>query len=305
MDLRVPTHLVTTHLRAGETARSWLATLPALVDDLLTRWALTPEGPPRSGQAALALPVRRADGTRAVLRLQPPGPEPEAALTALRLWSGRGAVRLLEHDPTTTTVLLERLDYTRTLATVEDDDEAMRVIAALLHQLTSVPAPGAIPTLRDIATEMVARTRTTATSLPDPTEQRLLLSWASAVSELLDEPGDRLLHWDLHFGNVLAGERQPWLAIDPVPLAGDPGFDLWPALDSNWDAVQATGAPERVVRRRFDLLTETLDLDRPRAAAWTLGRVLQNCLWDVEDGRPTLAPPQLAVARAVTRGGPA
>ncbi|MBB5967717.1 streptomycin 6-kinase [Planomonospora venezuelensis] len=32
------------------------------------------------------------------------------------------------------------------------------------------------------------------------------------MAELVVEPGDRLLHWDLHYGNVLAGQREPWPA---------------------------------------------------------------------------------------------
>jgi streptomycin 6-kinase len=106
-----------------------------------------------------------------------------------------------------------------------------------------------------------------------------------------------LLHWDLHYGNVLAAEREPWLAIDPQPLADDPGFDLWPALDSEWDTVVASGKARQIVLRRFDLLTEALTLDKNRAAAWTLARVLQNCLWDIEDGATSLAPSQVAMAR--------
>ncbi|MEU6263537.1 hypothetical protein ABZ811_10020 [Saccharopolyspora shandongensis] len=61
----------------------------------------------------------------------------------------------------------------------------------------------------------------------------------------------------------------------------------------------ATGDPIRVVHRRFDLLTEALGLDRERAAGWTLGRVLQNSLWDVEDGATSLAPSQVAMAQAM------
>lgn len=95
-----------------------------------------------------------------------------------------------------------------------------------------------------------------------------------------------MLHWDLHDDNVLAAEREPWLAIDPEPLAGDPGFDPWPALDSRCDDFVAKGDPLRVVRRRFDLLTEVLDLDRRRATGWTLGRLLRNSLWDMRTARP-------------------
>ncbi|MBK3589198.1 hydroxyurea phosphotransferase, partial [Streptomyces sp. MBT57] len=117
----------------------------------------------------------------------------------------------------------------------------------------------------------------------------------AAVAELAGEAGDRLLHWDLHDGNVLAGEREPWLAIDPEPLAGDPGFELWPALDIRWENVVAGGVTGPVLYR-FDLLTETLGLDRRRAVGWTLGRVLQNALWDIEDGRTALEPAQVALA---------
>jgi streptomycin 6-kinase len=34
-----------------------------------------------------------------------------------------------------------------------------------------------------------------------------------------------LLCTDLHAENVLAAEREPWLAIDPKPCIGDPAFD--------------------------------------------------------------------------------
>lgn len=80
------------------------------------------------------------------------------------------------------------------------------------------------------------------------------------------------------------------MAIDPKPLAGDPGFELLPALVNNFRA--------REVRWRFEALAEVVDADRERARAWTLGRVLQNCLWDVEDGdRP--AEVQLRVAESL------
>ena len=123
----------------------------------------------------------------------------------------------------------------------------------------------------------------------DDDDRSRLARWVDTVSTVADDTGNHLLHWDLHYGNVLAADREPWLAIDPEPLVGDPGFDLWPALDSGWsDDPARTDAP-RLVRRRFDILTEMLDLDRHRAAAWTRARLLQNTLWDIEDGRPAIS----------------
>lgn len=300
--IAVPDELIASYQRnGGEAEREWIAALPGQVDLFLEKWALEPDGPPRSGEASLVLPVLHADHGPAALRFQMPKDETRAALIGLRVWDGAGVVRLLDSDSVSCTMLLERLDGSRTLADVEDDDEAMTVLAGLMRRLTSVTAPAGVPRLGEIAVEMVARTPEALSALVDPVDRELLASCAAVVGELAGEPGDRFLHWDLHYGNVLAAEREPWLAIDPEPLAGDPGFDLWPALDSEWDSVVAAGDPIRLVHRRFDLLTEVLELDRERAAGWTLGRVLQNCLWDVEDGATVLDQRQVTMALAMRR----
>ncbi|MEU1374962.1 APH(6)-I family aminoglycoside O-phosphotransferase [Streptomyces triculaminicus] len=298
--VEVPKPLAASYARGfGAQGRAWIAALPALAADFLDRWELKRDGEIGAGEASLVLPVLRKDGTRAVLKLQMPREETTAALIGLRTWNGEGMVRLLDHDPESSTMLLERLDGARTLASIEDDDVAMTILAQLQARLVSVPAPQELRTLGDIATEMLQQVPHAVTALADPADQQLVRGWASAVAELVSEPGDRILHWDLHYDNILAAEREPWLAIDPEPLAGDPGFDLWPALDSRWDGVVAKGDPSRVVRRRFDMLTEVLGLDRGRAAGWTRGRLLQNALWDIADGETALAPSSIAIAESL------
>ncbi|MBE8472121.1 aminoglycoside phosphotransferase family protein [Streptomyces justiciae] len=296
----VPPSLVASYDSAfGAEGRAWIAGLPALAAELLERWELRRDGAVGAGEASLVLPVLREDGTRAVLKLQLPREETAAALIGLRTWNGVGTVRLLDHDPDSSGMLLERLDAARTLTSVEDDDVAMGILAELQARLVSVPAPPGLRSLGDIATEMLERVPQAVTALADPAERQLLRGWAAAVAELVGEPGDRMLHWDLHYDNVLAAHREPWLAIDPEPLAGDPGFDLWPALDSRWDDVVTKGDAPRVVQRRFDLLTEALGLDRARATGWTLGRLLQNALWDIDDGRTALAPSSVTMAQSL------
>jgi streptomycin 6-kinase len=194
----------------------------------------------------------------------------------------------MDHDADTGTMLLERLDAGRMLSAVTDTRKAVLIIAELLARLTKAPAPEGMRCLHDIARQMLADAPRACRKLTDPVERGVVSACAAAVSEVVDEPGDRLLHWDLHFENVLSGSREPWLAIDPKPLAGDPGFDLFPALDNRFE-------PDEVLWR-FDAMTEVLDLDRGRAKAWTLGRVLQNALWDIEDGE-ALAPDHMEIAR--------
>ncbi|MED7927154.1 aminoglycoside phosphotransferase family protein [Nonomuraea sp. LP-02] len=295
----VPEAFAASYGTQGADARAWLAELPRLGGEFLDRWGLRPDGPPAHGMASLVLPVLRSDGTPAVLKLQQLREETAGTAAGLRAWDGDGIVRLLDHDESSATQLLERLDAARPLSSIADDTKALRILAELMARLTAVPAPPGLRRLSDIAAAMLDQVPEAVRALRDPAEQRLVRTCASAVAELMGEPGDRLLHWDLHYDNVLAGEREPWLAIDPEPLAGDPGFELLPALDNRWDEVEATGDVARAVLRRFDLLTEVLGLDRDRAIGWTLGRVLQNALWDVEDGKATLGPAQVAIAAAL------
>ncbi|RSS10092.1 aminoglycoside phosphotransferase family protein [Streptomyces sp. WAC08401] len=272
----------------GAAGRAFIDALPELAAGFLDRWGLRLDGSAMHGWAALVLPVVAGDGTPAVLKLQILDAETEGEPVALRLWDGDGAVRLLDHDPATGTMLLERLDPTRTLAHVADSREAALVVARLLAHLTATPAPPGLRHLGDIARGMLERTPRALERVPDPADRRLIADCAAAVREVVDEPGDRLLHWDLHYENVLGSERAAWLAIDPKPLAGDPAFDLLPALDNRYEPGET--------RWRFDAMTDVLGLDRERARAWTLGRVLQNCLWNVEDGDP-LEREQLEIGR--------
>jgi streptomycin 6-kinase len=295
----VPSALIATH--RDPVGRAWIAALPGLVAEFLDRWALRPDGPARHGMVALVLPVRRADGVLAALKLQPVNDENVGEPVGLLAWRGAGAVRLLDHDATTGTMLLERLDADRPLSALPDADAAVRILAELLSRLVAVPAPAGLRRLADIAADMLGEVPRAVRGLRDPGERALVRTCASAVAEVIEQPGDRLLHWDLHYDNVLSGAREPWLAIDPKPLAGDPGFDLLPALHNRWDDIAAGGDVRRGVLRRFDLLTDAIGLDRDRATGWTLGRVLQNALWDVADGEPALDPAQVAIATVLLK----
>ncbi|MFH8733875.1 aminoglycoside phosphotransferase family protein [Streptomyces sp. NPDC017964] len=273
---------------AGDPGRAFIAGLPARVEEFVERWDLRVDGPAMHGMAALVLPVVRGDGTPAAVKFQILDEETEGEPVALRVWDGDGAVRLLDHDDATGTMLLERLDSGRMLDSVEDSRKAVLVIAELLARLTSGPAPEGMRRLADIAEDMLAQVPSALAAVADPADRALLADCAAAVREVAGEAGNRLLHWDLHFENVLAAAREPWLAIDPKPLAGDPGFDLKPAIDNRFDADEVVW--------RFDAMSGVLGLDRERARAWTLGRVLQDSLWEIADGRP-LAPDHMETAR--------
>ncbi|MFD6281230.1 aminoglycoside phosphotransferase family protein [Streptomyces sp. NPDC060209] len=282
---------------SGAAGRAFADALPGLAGRFLEEWGLRLDGASMSGMCALVLPVvREADGRRAALKLQMVDAETAGEPVALRVWGAAGArvVGLLGHDVATGAMLLERLDERRPLTGVADARVAVRVLAELLAQLVRVPAPSGMRRLEDAAVRMLEEAPVAVAGLTDVDERRLLLDCAAAVREVVGETGDRLLHWDLHYDNILAGRAEEgrageWVALDPKPLCGDPGFELFPALDNRFEASE--------VLWRFDLLSGVLGLDRERARAWTLGRVLQNALWGIRRGTPRLWPLHAEIAR--------
>ncbi|WP_093800277.1 aminoglycoside phosphotransferase family protein [Streptomyces sp. Wb2n-11] len=284
----------------GEAGRRWIAALPGEAAAYLERWRLRLTGPSMHGAVSPVLPVERADGTPAALKLQllDEGSAGEAAV--LRAWDGDGAVRLLEHDARSGAMLLERLDEGRHRSVVPDTMAAVRVVAELLVRLNAVVAPEGVRRLGDIVEGMLDDVPRRVRGAADPADRRLLEWCAGAVREVAGEPGGQLPHWDLRYGNVLAplagsGRGEPRVVIDPKPLAGDPGFELLPALVNRFEADQ--------VPARFDPMTEVLGLDRGRARAWTLGRVLQNGPWEPEgeeEGTGRAVGERVAVARALS-----
>jgi streptomycin 6-kinase len=83
-------------------------------------------------------------------------------------------------------------------------------------------------------------------------------------------PADVLLLTDLHAGNVLSGERRPWLLIDPKPYVGDPHYDVLQHL---------LNCDESLRSDPIGLLTEVADqagLDPARVRQWLFARCVQE-----------------------------
>jgi streptomycin 6-kinase len=79
-------------------------------------------------------------------------------------------------------------------------------------------------------------------------------------------PAEVLLATDLHAGNVLRSQREPWLVIDPKPFVGDPAYDATQHL-FNCDA-RLYSDPDGTIRRIADLL----GVDYERVRLWTFAR---------------------------------
>ncbi len=245
-----------------ERCEAWLASVPEQLAHYSRLWGLQAEGPPWHGYLGLAFPMIR-HGVAVVLKLTRVDDETRDEASALRLWDGRGTVRLLESAPGV--LLLERLEASRTLGSLELV-EAVSVAARLLRRL-AVPAPDRFLDLREYSArlERLARSRWDRFR-PFPRE------WIRCP----EVRQDLLVNQDLHYENVLAGTREQWLVIDPKPLRGDPEFAVAPLL---WNR-----SKEGPALQRLEQVVAQAQLDRGLAREWSLFRVLEYWLWALDRG---------------------
>ncbi len=292
-EVPIPADLSARYVRTPG-GRNWLARLPELIRGNVERWGLdvdlVPGEMPWNGHGAIVIPVVRGQEP-AVLKVAYPHDEARVERQALTLWNGRGAVRLLESDEDSCSMLLQRLDAFRSLQTVPMD-EAREAWAAVVGRLSVTP---------DLRSEwfelnhIAARAEQWSDDLPAEWERlgrpfpRWLLEAALEVCQVRGAVGRRaghdvLVHTDLHYLNILAvpganstdhGTR--YAAIDPQPMIGEAEFAVAPLL---WNRIRDLPAsdPESALRQRCTDFSLTAGLDPEAARQWSLTREVDNAL---------------------------
>jgi streptomycin 6-kinase len=267
---------------------SWFDRLPGLAAALLDEWSLSTDGESMNGFGSLVLPVRTETGTPAVLKLAFDGDD-EGIHEALALqhWAGRGTVKLLRADPNRRALLLERLSTTdlRTLS----DIAACEIVAGLYPRLhiAALPQLQTVTSYVDTWLASVARRPHDA-----PLPRRLVEQALSLGRDLVADAASVgvIIHGDLHYENVLAGDREKWLVIDPKAMSGDPHYEPAPMLWNRWDELLASGDVRAGVRRRLHILVDVAGLDEQRARDWVIVRSIINANWAIEDAERAARP---------------
>jgi streptomycin 6-kinase len=264
--VRIPDRLVEscTGWAAGE---AWLSALPAVVERLRDRWDLGLAAP-YEGEASVSwvAPARRRDGSTAVLKVGLPHMEAEHEIDGLRFWDGDPTVRLLDADPDANAMLLERCEPGTRLRELPEPEQD-EVLAALLRRLWRRPPAGhPFRSLGEMIVDWSAGARANERSWRDPgLVNQGLLMWES-LSRTGTPEDDVLLATDLHSGNVLAAQREPWLVIDPKPFVGDRAYDPTQHLFNCLERMQRDA--RGLVRRLADLT----EVDEVRLRSWTFAR---------------------------------
>lgn len=270
--LRIPDRLARIVVSAfGDVGRDWLARLPSLVADAASAWQLQVGAPfEPGGNVGWVAPVRRADGTDAVLKVECPGHRNPWAAKGLQHWAGRGAARLYDADEASQVSLLERC-VPGTNGDDLDVGAANKAVASVLAELHAVEPP-AHDEFEPLAM-LVERSRETMWDWFDrferPMDRGLVAQADELFRSLASSSTDTvLLHGDLGPSNVVLSERG-WLAIDPYPAVGDRAFDVGHSL-SRCDL--------RDAREHVALFADRLDLDARRIAGWTFACCVEVAL---------------------------
>jgi streptomycin 6-kinase len=251
--------------------------LAVVVERLCESWELTLSGEaPRGDWNTILVASRR--GVPCVLKIA--GPEHNAVdeAIALEAWNGNGAARLLEADREHGALLLEQLDSDRTLRTAELATAA-EIAGSLIREL-AIPAPAGLPLLVDIVSQKPDILRRRQSALGEPVPGRWIDIACGLACDLATDPGNQLVHGDLHYDNILAGSRRPWLAIDPKPVIGNPERSV---AELMWDRIDDATQPHKV-HALFAALTRAGMLRSDRSRAWTIVQAVDYWLWGLGAG---------------------
>ena len=223
--IEVPDALISWHRKFfGESGRAWIEAAPELAAGLLDRWQLRPDGAPTCGAvsrsycpfcAQMARPLCSSSNPSTTTPSASPTHYVRGTETArYACWTttphrvrccSNGSTPTARWPPSTTTW------------------PHCEILSELLARLSVVPAPVGLRRLSEVGAAMLDRVPPALTLVRDPSQRSLMQACASALEEVLSEAGDRVLHGDLHYFNILAtapGRPSGALAGDRPQAAG-------------------------------------------------------------------------------------
>jgi streptomycin 6-kinase len=221
------------------------------------------------------------DGNRVVLKLTKHACDESHSGEVLRAYEGVGAVRVYEAE--TGVVLLERLEPGEPLVNVVkrgDDQRATQILAEVISKLAGREAPPECPTVADWGRGFDRYLESGDQQIP-----RALVSEARDLYQELvsSQRTTMLLHGDLQHYNVLFDAERGWVAIDPKGVIGELEYEVC-ALFRNPIEMPELFATPATIKRRLEMLTNSLHLDYSRALKWSYAQAVLSAIWDIEDG---------------------
>ena len=286
MNLSIPQRLLNT-CEGKPDRMEWLERLPDRIGRCQEIWSLKLLEPYDTDEVSCAwvAPVIRRDDSSAVIKAGMPHMEAMHEIQGLRFWDGDPTAFLYESDVEANIMLMERCLPGSVLRELPEP-EHYEVLAAVLRRLWSprrVPVP--FRSIAELKSKRSKKALARSASCPDP---GLISEGLSLFDHLLETTEvESPLATDLHAGNVLRAEREPWLTIDPKPFKGDRAYD---ATQHLFNCSKRLIADVEGVTGRFG---DLLEIPAERIRQWLFARAATE---SSDDDWPAL----LAITRTIS-----
>jgi streptomycin 6-kinase len=268
----------------GRAGKMWIHDLPVLLKEISQRWSLKLLPPFDNLSYNYVVPVIRKDGAEAVLKLGVPNKELTNEIEALHLLRGRGTVKLFESDRELGALLLERLNPGRPVYELADDEAATSIAAQWMERVWE-PAPEGhpFPTVSDWG-KGFQRLRNEFEGATGLFPEELVIKAERVFQDLLGSMADSvLLHGDLHHWNILSAEREPWLAIDPKGVVGEPAYEVGAWLRNPFPNILGMDDLQVLIQRRVNQFSERLGFEEERMLKWSFAQAVLAGWWSYEE----------------------
>lgn len=267
----------------GEMGVKWLKEIPQIIKQLEKDWEIK-VGKPFDLYFNYAVSATRNDGASVVLKIVfPDDKQFQSEVDALKVFNGESCVTLLEVDSEHFTMLLEKAEPGVALDPWKDDNEATKVIASVIKKLAKpVPQQHHFTDVKDFAKDISNFKQKYKESNPLP--EYLIDKAEELIKHLIDTSTSVVVnHGDLHHGNILSAEREPWLAIDPKGIVAEPTFETGSMLRNPYPELANKPDIDEILTNRIRILAEELELDPIRIQQWGLVQAILGAIWRVED----------------------
>jgi len=279
----LPEALVT-HITAicGSRGLQWFDQLPETIRELEADWSISVNKPFPGIEFNFVAPAT-ANQEAVVLKIAPPFERTEIHAEAkyLRTREGHGAVKLIAEDRRLRAILIERALPGEALFTRFQDDppSCVRPAIDVLRLLLRLP-PSDFTDVDTLDNWFENFRSYSETDFPKKYAEK-----AFEIYERLSVQSGRIfyLHGDFHPGNIVAGTRAPFLAIDPKGIVGHLGYDIAVFLNNLQWWQNANPSMHNLLENAITEFAYSFDFAERELREWAFAYMVIGAWWNFKD----------------------
>jgi len=269
-----------------EAGVEWLKELTSLLDMICTDWDIELLQPFENLSYNFISTVRNEKGLEMVLKVGVPNPELTSEIKALKCYSGKGTVNIINSNASHGALLLEAIKPGEPIYNIKDDGEATHITSKLIQKIHQSKSYRNDFLTTDTWFERAFQRMQTQRIL---WTKNISITYLDRVKGILDDlkkstSSKALLHGDLHHWNILSATREPWLAIDPKGVIGDKVYECGAWLRNPWYSIQQAPNRKDLILNRARQFSDELGFDYHRILAWGYVQAFLSAWWSFEDG---------------------